>query len=75
MNCAKREVPEALVPSSVRRYVSKNFAGLNVTGITKRNIGYDVILSDGTGHRFNMLGQYKGLTSATSEEEEETSED
>ena len=34
-----------------------------------------MILSDGTGHRFNMLGQYKGLTSATSEEEEETSED
>ncbi len=75
VNCGKREVPEALGPSAVRRYVSKNFAGLNVTGITKRNIGYDVILSDGTGHRFNMLGQYKGLTYATSEEEEETSED
>ncbi|MDE7081506.1 MAG: PepSY-like domain-containing protein [Muribaculaceae bacterium] len=70
VNCGKREVPEALVPSAVRRYVSKNFAGKSVTGITKRNIGYDVILSDGTQHRFNMLGQYKGLTSGASDDDD-----
>ena len=75
VNCGKREVPEALVPSAVRRYVSKNFSGKSVTGITKRNIGYDVILSDGTEHRFNMLGQYKGLTSGASDDDADATAD
>lgn len=61
VNCGKREVPEALVPGTVKKYVAKNFSSLSVTGIAKRNAGYDIILSDGSEHRFNLLGQYKGV--------------
>lgn len=60
----KKAIPEALVPKPIRNYVAKNFSTAHITGITKRNIGYDIILSDGSSHRFNLLHQYKGAISA-----------
>jgi uncharacterized protein YxeA len=60
VNCGKREIPEDLVPKTIRNYISKNFSGIKISGIAKRNAGYDITLSDGNGLRFNLLGQYKG---------------
>lgn len=70
---SKKAVPEALVPGAIRKYVEKNFKSLHITGITKRNIGYDIALSDGTRHRFNMLHQYKGQIKEDASSEEDTS--
>lgn len=61
---AKKNVPEALVPKPIGKYVAKHYSGLHITGIAKRNIGYDITLSDGTMHRFNLLHQYKGVITA-----------
>ena len=71
VDCGSREVPEALVPGTVRKYVEKNFSGLRVVSVGKRNAGYDVGLSDGTLHRFNLLGQYKGVRSSSEEDASE----
>lgn len=60
VDCGKKEVPEALVPKAVSKYIAKNLQGLKVVSIKSRNAGYDVGLSDGITHRFNLLGQYKG---------------
>ena len=62
VDCGKREVPEALVPRAIMKYVTKNHSGLKIVSIRNRNAGYDIGLSDGVTHRFNLLGQYKGLS-------------
>lgn len=64
VDCGKKELPETLVPKTVRNYVSKNFSDLKIVSIKKRNAGYDIGLSDGVSHRFNLLGQYKGTNTA-----------
>ena len=52
--------PEGLVPGAIRKYITKNFSDLKAVSICKRSGGYDVGLSDGNTHRFNLLHQYKG---------------
>lgn len=62
VDCGSRAVPDGLVPTAVRRYVSKNFSELKIVSIRKRNAGYDIGLSDGVTLRFNLLGQFKGAS-------------
>lgn len=61
VDCGKKAVPEDLLPNTIRRYLSKNFADLKAVSIAKRNGGHDIGLSDGTLHRFDVLGSYKGV--------------
>lgn len=61
VDCGKKAVPEDLLPNTIRRYLSKNFADLKAVSISKRNGGHDIGLSDGTLHRFDVLGSYKGV--------------
>lgn len=60
VDCGKKAVPEALVPKAIRNNVTKKFGDVKITAIAKRNAGYDVTLSDGSKHRYNLLNQYKG---------------
>jgi len=62
VDCGKRAVPEALVPKTIRTYVSKNYSGVTIVSIRKRNAGYDIGLSDQITLRFNLLGQFKGVS-------------
>lgn len=66
VDCGKKALPEDLVPNTIRKYISKNFSDLKAVSIKKRNAGYDIGLSDGVLHRFDLLGIYKGVI--TSEE-------
>lgn len=68
VDCGKKAVPEELVPKAIRRYVEKNFAGEKIVSIVKRNAGYDIGLSSGTVHRFNLLHQYKGVRTSDADE-------
>jgi hypothetical protein len=61
VDCGKKALPEDLLPNTIRRYLSKNFADLKAVSISKRNGGHDIGLSDGTLHRFDVLGSYKGV--------------
>lgn len=61
VDCGKKSVPEDLLPKTIRRYLAKNFGNLKAVSISKRNGGHDIGLSDGTLHRFDVLGSYKGL--------------
>lgn len=60
VDCKNREVPSALIPKTVRNYISKNFSDVKIVKITKKTSGYEVGLSDGVELRFNLLGQFKG---------------
>ncbi len=62
VDCGKKAVPESLVPKSIRNYVTKNYSGVSIVSIRKRNAGYDIVLSDSIKLRFNLLGQFKGVT-------------
>lgn len=61
VDCGKKAVPDALVPRTIKRHVEKNFSDSEITGLVKRNGGYDVSLSDGTKQRYDVLHQYKGV--------------
>lgn len=61
VDCGKKSVPEDLLPKTIRRYLAKNFGNLKAVSISKRNGGHDIGLSDGTLHRFDVLGSYKGI--------------
>lgn len=61
VNCGKKAVPEALIPQTIRKYVAKNYSGVEIVSIRKRNAGYDIGLSDNIELRFNLLGQFKGV--------------
>lgn len=60
VDCKTREVPQALIPKTIRNYVSKNFSGVKIVKIIKKSSGYEIGLSDGVDLKFNLLGQYKG---------------
>ena len=60
INCKTKEVPEGLVPKSVRSHIRKNFSDLKIVKIEKKSSGYEVGLSDGVELKFNLLGQFKG---------------
>lgn len=61
VDCGSKTVPEALVPKTIRTYVAKNYSGVTIVSIRKRNAGYDIGLSDNVELRFNLLGQFKGV--------------
>lgn len=61
VDCQKREVPEGLVPRTIRNYVSKNGNGAKIVSIKKSLSGYEIGLSDGIGMKFNLLGQFKSF--------------
>lgn len=67
VDCGKRTVPEALIPKTIRRYVEKNYQDVTIVSIRKNNSGYDIGLSDQVKLRFNLLGQFKGVTMENNE--------
>ncbi|MDE6394240.1 MAG: PepSY-like domain-containing protein, partial [Duncaniella sp.] len=56
-----REVPSGLIPSTIRRYISKNYQDVKVVKIEKKASGYEIGLSDGVELKFSLLGQFKGV--------------
>ena len=55
---ANKRVPDALVPSAIRSYVSENQHGTRIVGIEKDRGGYEVSLSNGVEIKFNNEGQF-----------------
>lgn len=61
VDCKTREVPEAIVPKTVRTYVKKNFPDVKIVKIEKTATKYEVGLSDDVELTFNLLGQFKSM--------------
>lgn len=60
VDCGKRAVPEAVVPSVVRRAVDKRYGeSAKIVRIAKKNVEYCVTLGDGTELRISRLGTVK----------------
>lgn len=61
VDCKTREVPEGIIPKSIRTYVRKNFPEVKIVRIKKTTSKYEVGLSDDVELTFNLLGQFKGM--------------
>ena len=62
VDCKTREVPEGIVPKTIRTYVKKNFPDVKIVKIEKTSTKYEVGLSDDVELTFNLLGQFKSMT-------------
>lgn len=61
VDCKTREVPEGIIPRSIRTYVKKNFPDVKIVKIEKTTTKYEVGLSDDVELTFNLLGQFKSM--------------
>ncbi len=61
VDCKTREVPEGLVPKTIRNYVKKNGNGAKIVSIVKKTTSFEVGLSDGVVMIFSRLGQFKSV--------------
>lgn len=61
VDCGTRTVPEGIVPSTIRRYIRRNYADVSIVSIWRKSPGYHVGLSDGVILKFTLLGQFKGV--------------
>ncbi len=51
-------VPSSLIPNPIKTFVRENQKKVNVTGIEKKNYGYEVELSNGQDIRFTEKGKF-----------------
>ena len=51
-------VPSALIPRPISNFIHDNQQSANVTGIEKKNYGYEVELSNGKDIRFTEKGKF-----------------
>ena len=51
-------VPSGLIPRPISTFVKDNQSKVNVTGIEKKNFGYEVELSNGVDVRFTEKGKF-----------------
>ncbi len=51
-------VPTALIPNPIKTFVNENQKKAKVTGIEKKNYGYDVELSNGQDVKFTEKGKF-----------------
>ncbi len=61
VDCKTREVPEGIIPKTIRTYVKKNFPDVKIVKIEKTTTKYEVGLSDDVELTFNLLGQFKSM--------------
>ena len=53
VDCRYSEVPEAIIPAPVKKYISDNYEGCKVLKIERDSRGYDVKLSNRLELKFN----------------------
>ncbi len=54
----KASVPSALIPNPIKTFVKENQNKASVTGIEKKNFGYEVELSNGQDVKFTEKGKF-----------------
>ncbi len=61
VDCKTREVPEGIIPTTIRTYVKKNIPDVKIVKIEKTSTKYVIELSDDVELTFNLLGQFKSM--------------
>lgn len=61
VDCKTKEVPQDIIPKTIRNYIKKNFPDVKILKIKKTSSKYEIGLSDDVELTFNLLGQFKGI--------------
>ena len=61
VDCHAKAVPAALVPNAIANYVKNNNKGMAIVKIDKKNVGYEIELSNGVDLRFDAKGKFVGI--------------
>lgn len=67
VDCGKKAVPETLLKSSMKRYVSKNHPDATIVAISKSTLSYELTLDSGHLLKFTLLGTHSSTTPPTAE--------
>ncbi len=62
VDCGKKAVPETLLKSSMKRYVTKNHPDATIVGIRKSILAYELTLDSGHLLKFTLLGTHSSTT-------------
>lgn len=55
------EVPEAIIPETIKQYVNDSFPGSKITKIDKERHGYDIELGNEIDLKFSHQGELMGM--------------
>lgn len=61
VDCNRSEVPDAIIPRAIRKYVRTNYPDVKIVKIERTSSKYEIGLSDDVELTFNLLGQFKGV--------------
>lgn len=62
VDCGKKAVPETLLKSSMKRYVTKNHPDATIVGIRKSILAYELTLDSGHLLKFTLPGTHSSTT-------------
>lgn len=68
VDCKKKAVPEALVSNTVKKNVEKKFPNEKITSVHKRALYHEICLSNGSRHKYDLLGIYQGPVTKADDE-------
>lgn len=60
VECKTSEVPTAIIPQAITKFISEKHAGQKVVSIDRDSRDYDVKLSDRTELKFSLKGKFVG---------------
>lgn len=60
VECKQSQVPAAVVPQSLKSYVTQNHPNQNIITIDRDTRDYEIKLADGTELKFNLKGNFIG---------------
>lgn len=63
VDCGKREVPAALVPNAVSRYMKRHYADSKIVSIKKSGSGTELRTADELILKFDLLGSFRSAKS------------
>lgn len=76
VDCKKKAVPEAMIPSYIVKKISKEFPKVKIVSLRKKSGAHEVGLSNGKKVKFTALGKYKGeITEAEANAADDTEAD
>lgn len=61
INCRQGDIPAALVPEKIAKYVAEKYATQKIRQIERRRRGYEIKLTNGLELKFNKQLQFCGI--------------
>lgn len=61
INCKRSAIPEAVIPTNMMSYISKNFSNAHISKMEKKTRHYEIELSNDLDMEFDLQGNFKRI--------------